>query len=92
MRCLSCEYDLSNLTEHRCPECGQEFHPEDSTTFESDDPPYVPPIWLLIMLTIAWLLFTALWRPMVFSIIFLAVLLVLICYRFTRHDQVRTSN
>lgn len=29
MRCLSCNYDLSNLTEHRCPECGREFDPYD---------------------------------------------------------------
>src|SRR5688572_4899088 len=33
MRCLSCHYDLSNLTEHRCPECGRVFDPTDSRTF-----------------------------------------------------------
>ena len=34
MRCLSCHYSLENLTEHRCPECGREFDPDDDTTFE----------------------------------------------------------
>jgi hypothetical protein len=24
---VSCNYDLSNLTEHRCPECGNPFDP-----------------------------------------------------------------
>lgn len=33
MRCLSCKYELSNLTEHRCPECGREFDPNDPATF-----------------------------------------------------------
>ena len=40
MRCLSCEYDLRNLTrsgaKHRCPECGRVFDPSDSKTFDSD--------------------------------------------------------
>lgn len=33
MRCLSCLYDLRNLAEHRCPECGREFDPNDPSTF-----------------------------------------------------------
>ena len=33
VRCLSCNYDLSNLPEHRCPECGLAFDPCDGTTF-----------------------------------------------------------
>ena len=33
MRCPSCKYDLQNLTEHRCPECGREFDPNDASTF-----------------------------------------------------------
>jgi hypothetical protein len=33
VRCLSCKYDLSNLAEHRCPECGRVFDPADSSTF-----------------------------------------------------------
>lgn len=35
MRCLSCKYDLSNLTEHRCPECGRIFDVSDSRTFDA---------------------------------------------------------
>jgi hypothetical protein len=35
MRCLSCKYDLSNLAEHRCPECGRAFDPNNPYTFES---------------------------------------------------------
>ena len=39
MRCLSCKYDLSNLTPtegvHRCPECGRGFDPSDRSTFET---------------------------------------------------------
>ena len=30
VRCLSCKYDLTHLPEHRCPECGREFDPDDS--------------------------------------------------------------
>lgn len=40
VRCLSCKYDLSNLTtggEHRCPECGREFDPNDPRSFETHD-------------------------------------------------------
>jgi hypothetical protein len=33
VRCLNCRYDLRNLGEHRCPECGREFDPTDPTTF-----------------------------------------------------------
>src|ERR1043165_2304066 len=34
MRCLSCKYDLSHLTEHRCPECGRQLNPNDRNTFD----------------------------------------------------------
>lgn len=42
MHCLTCEYDLKNLTpsgdgEHRCPECGRTFDPLDTGTFLGDD-------------------------------------------------------
>ena len=30
---LSCHYDLNNLAEHRCPECGRAFDPKDSSSF-----------------------------------------------------------
>jgi hypothetical protein len=33
MYCLSCGYDLHGLPEHRCPECGRAFDPDDSATF-----------------------------------------------------------
>jgi predicted amidophosphoribosyltransferase len=36
VRCLSCKYDLSHLTEHRCPECGRTFDPSDALTFFTD--------------------------------------------------------
>src|SRR5690349_15692237 len=32
MRCLDCHYSLKNLTEHRCPECGRAFDPDDPST------------------------------------------------------------
>jgi hypothetical protein len=35
MHCLTCNYDLSNLTEHRCPECGRDFDPDDASTFDT---------------------------------------------------------
>lgn len=36
MRCLSCQYELRNLTDRRCPECGRAFDPDDPRTFETD--------------------------------------------------------
>ena len=35
MRCLSCHYNLKNLPEHRCPECGRGFDPDDPSTFKT---------------------------------------------------------
>jgi len=35
---LSCHYDLKNLTEHRCPECGREFDPINPNTFDIPKP------------------------------------------------------
>jgi hypothetical protein len=36
MRCIDCEYELRNLMpfggEHRCPECGRGFDPDDPAT------------------------------------------------------------
>jgi predicted amidophosphoribosyltransferase len=54
MRCLSCKYDLSKLTEHRCPECGRAFDPEDPRTFK----PFVPfvlrfRLWLRVLGVVA---------------------------------------
>jgi hypothetical protein len=31
--CLSCQYSLAGLIEHRCPECGRRFDPSDRSTF-----------------------------------------------------------
>lgn len=31
--CINCLYNLRGLPEHRCPECGQTFDPDDTTTF-----------------------------------------------------------
>jgi len=33
MRCISCNYDLKRLREHRCPECGREFDPRDPSSY-----------------------------------------------------------
>lgn len=33
MRCRKCGYDLQGLQEHRCPECGTDFSPDDPKTF-----------------------------------------------------------
>lgn len=35
MRCLTCHYDLRNLSENRCPECGREFDPHDPESFDT---------------------------------------------------------
>ena len=36
MRCKTCHYSLTGLSEHRCPECGAPFDLGDPNTF--DDP------------------------------------------------------
>lgn len=33
MYCRKCEYILEGLVEHRCPECGQPFDPDNVVTF-----------------------------------------------------------
>ena len=35
MRCTTCHYSLTGLAEHRCPECGSAFDPDDPSTFDS---------------------------------------------------------
>lgn len=37
MRCWRCDYDLSNTTEHRCPECGRAFDPENEETYATTE-------------------------------------------------------
>lgn len=39
MRCKTCHYSLSKLTEHRCPECGRAFDPKDPGTFLAEGQP-----------------------------------------------------
>jgi hypothetical protein len=52
MRCLNCKYDLRNLPEHRCPECGREFDPNDSTTFTLRHTRNRSGIWALVAIAI----------------------------------------
>ena len=35
MKCLDCRYLLKGLPEHRCPECGRSFDPDDPATFST---------------------------------------------------------
>ena len=52
MRCLSCHYDLSNLSAgvHRCPECGRIFDAADPQTFDTDP---AHPRWVQWLATLA---------------------------------------
>ncbi len=36
MWCLECDYELINLDEARCPECGRAFDASDPTTFKTE--------------------------------------------------------
>lgn len=38
MYCRNCGYQLDNLTQPRCPECGQGFQPGDPDTYETEPP------------------------------------------------------
>jgi hypothetical protein len=60
LRCLSCKYDLSNLTEHRCPECGGAFDPTDPRTFDNGK---LRRIWIYLICAPIWILTT---YPLVF--------------------------
>ncbi len=37
MYCIQCKYHLKGLKDHRCPECGREFDPENSLTYSASD-------------------------------------------------------
>jgi len=52
MRCLSCKYDLRNLSENRCPECGRVFDPNDPLTFLPDAGDRRPIGWIMIWLLV----------------------------------------
>lgn len=53
MRCLTCHYDLAHLSEHRCPECGGAFDPNDPLTFSCGPKEMSMPIWLGTAIAIA---------------------------------------
>ncbi len=36
--CIECGYCLEGLSEHRCPECGETFDPNDPDSYAIDDP------------------------------------------------------
>jgi len=46
MYCRKCGYNLLNLPERRCPECGQAFNPHDVTTFALYSHPRFVRIWM----------------------------------------------
>src|SRR4051812_13314867 len=52
MRCLDCNYDLRSLCEHRCPECGRPFEPNDAKTFGPRKP--MASLRQIILLLVAW--------------------------------------
>ena len=49
MRCLSCHYELKNLPQNRCPECGRAFDPTNPVTFY--DPPKIA--WKILLRNVA---------------------------------------
>ena len=53
VRCKTCHYSLTNLTKHRCPECGKPFDPNDPSSFDTRN--HNLPDWLLMMLSAAFL-------------------------------------
>jgi hypothetical protein len=61
MRCLSCKYDLRRLPAgserwRACPECGREFDPGDSSTFDPQRRRKPLPRWRFLVITFASLL------------------------------------
>jgi rRNA maturation protein Nop10 len=56
MRCKSCHYSLKNLTEHRCPECGREFDPNDPSTFDPENRQWIRAIHLSCLFAGAFLI------------------------------------
>lgn len=58
-RCLSCDYPLVGLLEHRCPECGRTFDPADPRTMRTPRSPgkiaqflLKPPGWPMFVATV----------------------------------------
>lgn len=62
MRCKACDYPLTNLAEHRCPECGRAFDLANPKTFRGE--PKEPSRWIgyvmlmLVALMILWCAFS----------------------------------
>jgi hypothetical protein len=55
MRCKTCCYSLTNLSAHRCPECGAEFDPNDPSSFEHAGTRRLRPLRLLWPIAIVFL-------------------------------------
>jgi len=90
MRCLNCKYDLRQLSEHRCPECGREFDPDDPQTFElptqqtkQSEGFHLLAIMsgaLLVLLYFAFAKPSDYWRPAILLIVFIASALLAVWY------------
>ncbi len=66
MFCLRCSYVLHGLQEHRCPECGLEFDPDDCRTFAHCREPIHRGV-----VAVAWTLF-GLFMPIFFVYVFIS--------------------
>ncbi len=49
VNCLTCNYDLRGLPEHRCPECGRTFDPAVPSTYRDPQRPTGFPLWVVAM-------------------------------------------
>jgi predicted amidophosphoribosyltransferase len=49
MYCKTCRYDLRGLPEPRCPECGNEFDPNDASTYYAELPWEPSPVVRIIL-------------------------------------------
>ena len=55
---MSCHYELKNLPENRCPECGSKFDPNNSDTFDTKiERALLAPLWIFILLAALGVLF-----------------------------------
>lgn len=56
--CLNCQYDLRNLSRHRCPECGRGFDPDVPGSFSSEPGPRRRWPKFLVAISAAWFFLT----------------------------------